>query len=74
MTQIQIRRLHSLTGHRDAIYTLQPAAEGSDFFSASGDGMVVRWNLDDPENGELIAKLPNSVYALHYVRMEDVLS
>lgn len=73
MTQIQIKRLHSLTGHRDAVYTLQPAADGSSFFSASGDGMVVRWNLEDPENGELIAKLPNSVYALHYVRQEDLL-
>ena len=73
MTQIQIKRLHSLTGHRDAVYTLQAAANSSDFFSGSGDGMVVRWNLDDPENGELIAKLPNSVYALHYVRQADML-
>ena len=66
MTQVQIKRLHSLTGHRDAVYTLHAAAESSHFFSASGDGMVVRWNLDDPETGDLIAKLPNSVYALHF--------
>lgn len=73
MTQVQIKRLHSLTGHRDAVYTLHPAAESSHFFSGSGDGMVVRWNLAAPENGELVAKLPNSVYALHYLPAMDVL-
>jgi WD40 repeat protein len=73
MTQVQIKRLHSLTGHRDAVYTLNAAARSSDFFSGAGDGMVVRWNLDAPENGELIAKLPNSVYALHYLPAAETL-
>lgn len=73
MTQVQIKRLHSLTGHRDAVYTLQGGAKSSDVFSASGDGMVVRWNLDAPENGELIARLPNSVYALRYLKDADTL-
>lgn len=73
MAQIQIQRLHSLTGHRDAIYTLHPAKAASRFFSGSGDGMVVLWDLSAPETGELIAKLPNSVYALHYLPGEDLL-
>ncbi|MGC1242256.1 MAG: WD40 repeat domain-containing protein [Chryseosolibacter sp.] len=73
MTQIQIKRLHSLKGHRDAVYTLQSAGDGPDFFSGAGDGMVVRWSLEDPENGDLIAKLPNSVYALQYVKEADTL-
>ncbi|HET9487056.1 MAG TPA: WD40 repeat domain-containing protein [Chryseosolibacter sp.] len=73
MTQVQIKRLHSLTGHRDAVYALQGSAENSHFFSASGDGMVVRWNLQDPEAGELIARLTNSVYALHYLPKDDTL-
>jgi WD40 repeat protein len=73
MSHVQIKRLHSLTGHRDAVYTLHPAAENSAFFSGAGDGMVVRWDLLDPEKGELIAKLPNSVYALHYLPTTDIL-
>src|SRR5690606_22271703 len=67
MAQIQINRLHRLTGHRDAVYTIRAADAPATFFSGAGDGMVARWNLEDPENGELIAKLPNSVYALHYL-------
>lgn len=73
MSEVQVTRLQSLTGHKDAIYTLQPSAEVHEFFSASGDGMVVRWNLNHPENGDLIAKLPNSVYALHYYTPADLL-
>lgn len=67
MQQVQVNRLHSLTGHRDAVYTLHPSGDSAHFFSGSGDGMVVRWDLQSPENGDLIAKLPNSVYALHYL-------
>lgn len=73
MTSVQIKKLHSLTGHRDAVYTVQPAAESREFFSGAGDGMIVRWSLEDPENGDLIAKLPNSVYALHYLRDSEIL-
>ena len=35
--------------------------------------MVVLWNLEHPEEGELIAKLPNSVYALHHLKEQNLL-
>lgn len=73
MTQIQIKRLHSLTGHRDGIYTLHPGRAEAHFFSGAGDGMVVRWDLQNPDNGDLVAKLPNSIYALHYLAKPDIL-
>jgi WD40 repeat protein len=66
MSPIQIRKLHTLTGHRDCVYGLQPTDEPQRVLSAAGDGMVVLWDLADPENGQLIAKLPNSIYALHH--------
>ncbi|MBN7812493.1 WD40 repeat domain-containing protein [Algoriphagus sp. H41] len=64
MSKIQVNKLHTLTGHNDCIYAL---AEGSDprfFYTGAGDGMVVEWDLDEPEDGRLIARLPHSVYAL----------
>jgi WD40 repeat protein len=73
MSKVQVARLHSLKGHNDSIYTLQPSSNPKLFFSAAGDGMVVQWNLDDPENGQLIARLPNSIYALHHHAKKDVL-
>lgn len=73
MTQVEIKRVHSLTGHRSPVYTLHPADESSRFFSGAGDGMVVKWDLRNPDQGDLIAKLPNSVYALQYLAATDVL-
>jgi WD40 repeat protein len=72
MSKVQVTRLHSLTGHRDAIYTLQRASSDSTFFSAGGDGMLVLWDLNKPEEGTLIARLQASVYAL-YLLDDDVL-
>ena len=71
--KVQVQKLHSLTGHRDCVYTLQGSSSNSIFFSGSGDGMVVAWDLAHPESGELVAKLPNSVYALHHHRESDLL-
>jgi WD40 repeat protein len=73
MSTVQVQRLHSLTGHRDCVYTLERSSDNTVFFSGSGDGMVVAWNLQEPENGTLIAKLPNSVYALAYDNKTDLL-
>jgi WD40 repeat protein len=64
MTSIEVRKTAALTGHRDCVYALAPAGDAHTFFSAAGDGMVVQWDLRKPEEGELIAKLPNSIYAL----------
>jgi WD40 repeat protein len=63
---VTINKLQSFTGHRDCVYTLQPSNNPAIFFSGAGDGMIVKWNIEQPDQGELIAKLPNSVYALHY--------
>ncbi len=73
MSKVQVNKVHSLTGHRDSIYTLQPSSEEAKFFSAAGDGMVVLWDQQNPEHGQLIAKLPNSVYALCFHSKSDLL-
>ncbi len=63
---ISIEKLHTLKGHKDCVYTLCNGPEEAHFFSGAGDGMVVMWNLNDIENGKIIAKVPASVYAVHY--------
>jgi WD40 repeat protein len=73
MSKIQVTRLHSLTGHRDSIYTLQPSSESSKFFSSGGDGMVVLWDQKYPESGQLIAQLPSPIYAMHFQSKSDTL-
>jgi WD40 repeat protein len=70
---IQVNKLHTFTGHRDCVYTLQPADQPNLFFSGAGDGMVVLWDLQTKGDGELIAKLPNSVYSLLHLAERKLL-
>lgn len=68
---IQVEKIDTFTGHRDCVYALEKSGENYRFFSAAGDGYVVRWNLQKPDVGELIAKVKNSVYALAYVPKDN---
>ncbi|MBI3482182.1 MAG: WD40 repeat domain-containing protein [Bacteroidetes bacterium] len=72
-SKIQVTKLHAFTGHRDCVYTLQPADDPHLFFSGAGDGMVVLWNLKEKGDGELIAQLANSVYSLLHLMNEKLL-
>lgn len=63
----QAQKIATLTGHRDCVYALAGAADSTAIYSAGTDGFVVEWNLENPEqDGQLVARVENSVYALHY--------
>lgn len=73
MSPIQVSKVHSFTGHRDCVYTLAGSNMPAIFFSGGGDGLVVKWDLTIPNEGELIATLPNSIYALHPIKDTDLI-
>ena len=51
-------------GHRDCVYEVCASGINGTFFSAAGDGMIVKWDINKPDEGTLLAKMPSSVYAL----------
>ncbi|MFM7329263.1 MAG: WD40 repeat domain-containing protein [Bacteroidota bacterium] len=57
-------KLFQFQGHRDCIYALLAAGDGKTFFSAGGDGMIVRWSLDHPDQGTQVAQLNGSIYSM----------
>lgn len=73
MSKIQVNKLHTLTGHNDCIYALTEGSDPRFFYTGAGDGMVVEWDLDNPKDGKLIAKLPHSVYAMVVDRERNLL-
>ena len=73
MSKIQVNKLHTLTGHNDCIYALTEGSDPRFFYTGAGDGMVVEWDLDNPKDGKLIAKLPHSVYALEVDKERNLL-
>ncbi|HAS40117.1 MAG TPA: hypothetical protein DCS93_06535 [Microscillaceae bacterium] len=73
MSKIEVSKISTLTGHRDCVYALAPSQQSNIFFSADGNGLVARWDLAKPEIGDMVAKVQNSVYALHYLEANDQL-
>ncbi|MFY0607454.1 MAG: WD40 repeat domain-containing protein [Cyclobacteriaceae bacterium] len=72
MNRISVQKQHHLTGHKDSLYALC-ALDDQRFFSAGGDGMVVLWDLANPETGQMILNVPTSVYALKYHSEKELL-
>jgi WD40 repeat protein len=60
----QLRKIHSCTGHRAALYALTEGRSPRHFLSAGGDGWIVEWDLDAPELGQLVAQVETQVFAL----------
>lgn len=68
-----VTRIATLAGHRDAVYALT-GGSGSAIYSGSADGMVVGWDAAAPtQDGELLARVENSVYALRHLPGRDLL-
>ncbi|SEJ39159.1 WD domain-containing protein, G-beta repeat-containing protein [Cyclobacterium xiamenense] len=73
MVKIQVNKLNTLRGHNHSIYALSGGVSAHHFYTGSGDGMVVAWDLRQPKDGVLLAKLPNSVYALAVDKKRNLL-
>ena len=61
---LHIRKIAQLTGHNAAVFALAPGRQPDTFFSAAGDGWIAEWNLNDPENGRLAAKVESRIFSL----------
>lgn len=71
--KINVQKLYSLDGHQDCVYSLEEGKGSNLFYSAAGDGMVVVWDFNNPDNGQLLTKMKNSVYAIHFRSDENLL-
>ncbi|SOE22437.1 WD domain-containing protein, G-beta repeat-containing protein [Spirosomataceae bacterium TFI 002] len=64
--KFEVEKIENFTGHKDSVYTIIQSPNEGNFFSGAGDGMVVEWNSRTPDLGMPVAKVENSIYALHY--------
>lgn len=60
------KKLH-LTGHKAAVYALSPADTPSTFLSAAGDGLVVKWDINQPDMGTVVAQVKTNIFSLCYL-------
>ena len=60
------KRKDVFTGHTGSVYALEKLSTES-FVSGSGDKIVARWQLQQPESGELFIRVPEIVYKLKFI-------
>lgn len=62
-----------LSGHEAGIYALTGDFSADSFLSAAGDGYIVRWQLDNPELGNVIGTAGEQIFALEALPDAQVL-
>lgn len=62
--RIKIRKQSHLKGHNASIYALAKGLEAGEFYSAGGDGWIVKWHVDEPDLGKLVAKTESKVFSI----------
>ncbi len=63
MANIQVTKRQTFEGHSSGIFSLQ-AVNDHEFLSAGGDGQVVMWEVKNPEEGKVIAKVNSTIYGM----------
>lgn len=71
---IQLTLIREYAGHSGAVFAMAALPAQRQAISAGDDGIVVRWELDDPEGrGEALLRAPHALYALHVVPERSLL-
>lgn len=61
---MQVEKLDTFSGHRGAVYALEPGLSKENFYSGASDGIVAEWNLAKPDLGSAIAQFPKGIFSL----------
>lgn len=62
---IQVKKIATLSGHKGSVYALFKTLVKGHFFSGGSDRIVVEWDVNNPAEGNLIAKSSDVIYSLH---------
>jgi hypothetical protein len=71
---LQVQKIETLSGHLDSVYALAQGHTPEEVFSAGTDGFVAKWNLAEAAKGQLVVRMPTSVYALRFIREKNHLA
>ena len=61
---IKIAKVAQLKGHKDSIYDFVLDKETRTIYSAGAEGYVVKWDIDNPENGILVLQGGEAFYSM----------
>ncbi len=73
LKDIDFHKKINLTGHNSAIYTIVEGKDKGEFFSAGGDGWIVRWNINELNLGKLVAKTESQIFSLCFFKESNIM-
>lgn len=62
--KVEVEKVAVYTGHKDCLYTLGYLESKQTFFSSGADGLVVGWEVENPDLGKVVAQVKNTVYTI----------
>ena len=62
-----------LIGHKSAVFAIDSGVKAQEILSAGGDGWVVKWNIDQPDIGNVIAKIDTNIFSLLHLKEHQLL-
>ena len=65
--KFEIIPLHKLTGHKDCLYSSVLASNQQHLYTAGSDGLVARWDLQEPKDATLAAQLSHGIYCMKFI-------
>lgn len=60
----EVKKKAQLTGHNGSIFSVIADHQEGYILSGAGDGWVVRWSLDEPDMGKLVAKVETQIFSM----------
>jgi len=60
-------------GHQASIYCLCATDDPNSFLSSGGDGMIVSWNLAEPDLGKIFARNEEGIFCMFYQSAKSIL-
>ena len=72
-TQFQLNKVAHLNGHRASVFAVAMGFGEHTIISGSGDGWIVNWDLRQPKEGQLIAKVEGQIFSLHAIQNTNVI-
>lgn len=64
---IKVEVVEKLSGHKGAIFALEQGETPNVFYSGGGNGMLIKWDLDNTHTATLIAQVPSNIFAIQYI-------
>lgn len=61
---MKIEKKAEFLGHTAAIYALAAAPTAGNFYSAGGDGLLVEWQIEQPELGKAVANVGEQIFSI----------